>query len=124
MTERCEARQSGTDWQCGLYKGHDGAHTVLIPSEAAWFTGKEPPSLSTPPPLSTALQIAKAARAKANLLRTDPAWRKRFAHPYEQAFALDHFASDLESGLWPDWLQMGKSDTGAAPHPQETPSEP
>jgi hypothetical protein len=55
--------------------------------------------------VSVALQrVAQAARAKARVLRTDAGWRKRFAHPNEQAFALEHFASDLESGLWRDWL--------------------
>jgi hypothetical protein len=53
--------------------------------------------------------VARAARAKAHVLRTDAGWRKRFAHPNEQAFALEHFASDLESGLWRDWLTVERS---------------
>jgi hypothetical protein len=57
--------------------------------------------------MSVAIQlVARAARAKAQVLRTDAGWRKRFAHPNEQAFALEHFASDLESGLWRDWLPV------------------
>ena len=57
--------------------------------------------------MSVALQlVAQAARAKARVLRTDAGWRKRFAHPNDQAFALEHFASDLESGLWRDWLTV------------------
>lgn len=57
-------------------------------------------------------QVAQAARAKAQVLRTDSGWRKRFAHPNEQAFALEHFASDLESGLWRDWLSAEEPPAG------------
>lgn len=60
-------------------------------------------------------RVAAAARAKANVLRTDPGWRKRFKHPNEQAFALDHYASDLESGLWADWLVIEGSAASGTP---------
>jgi hypothetical protein len=46
--KRCEARSPGgrsedgrlprKGTRCGNYEGHDGPHTVLIPTDAPWFT--------------------------------------------------------------------------------------
>lgn len=35
--ERCKARQPKTDRQCGLWAGHRGPHTVLVPTSSPWF---------------------------------------------------------------------------------------
>lgn len=82
-----------------------GESKALTASDVPRAENREhPTSLPVASGSSTVRQVAKAARAKAEVLRTDPGWRKRFRHANEQAFALDHFASDLEAGLWADWL--------------------
>lgn len=35
--KRCAAFQPGTGLPCGLPAGHDGEHTVLMPSDVPWF---------------------------------------------------------------------------------------
>jgi hypothetical protein len=56
--ERCPAKSPGgvtpegrlprKGTQCGLWKGHDGEHTVLIPTGAPWWP-KPKPRVVEPP---------------------------------------------------------------------------
>ena len=111
------------------WRGHNGCCPMCNGWEAEKGRGETPGKHSENCELARLLQpasqvsdhravaaVAEAARAKANMLRTDRSLRKAFRHANEQAFALDHFASDLESGLWTDWLSQPAPPVTGGPH--------